>query len=163
MNVVKGIIKMKGFGRKVATKELSKWWWIRKITHAFIEGNMTSNLDLVCLQIEIVGMAKRTFVLKEDTRASMNIDLSIAIVAGKSIDLTTKDTKKRDIGTLIFADFIRRLVLRSMGNHVMDHKVIAKCIWPKLGKKIDSKKHGANSISNGAMRMFNGTFFRRGR
>ena len=106
---------MKWFGRKIATKELSKGRWINKIAHAFVKGNMACNLDLVCVYVKIGGMAERTFVAKEDTRASVDINLSIPFVAGKSIDTTSKDAKKRHIGTSIFADLIRGFISRSIG------------------------------------------------
>ena len=120
------------------------------------------NLDLVCFRIKIVSMAERAFVAKEDAGPGMNIDLSVTFVTRKSIDATTKDTQKRDIGTLILADLKWRLVARAMRDHIMDHEVVAKGIRPELCREISRKKHSADSVSNGTMGAFDSSILKGG-
>ena len=107
-------------------------------------------------------MAEGPFVAQENARSCVNIDFGIAIMARKSIDAAAKDAEKRDVRTLVLADLIRGFIPRAMRNHVMNHQIVSKCIGPKLGWKIGRKEHGADSISNGAVRTLNSTVLERG-
>ena len=61
---------------------------------------MTCDLDVLGIESIMMCVSHRALVAKEDTMTGMNINFSVAIVAGKSTDVAAKDAEEETFGHL---------------------------------------------------------------
>ena len=104
LNIEIDAIKVKLFKGKSATKILNVRGRRLTVKHSFIEGDMTSSHDLTTGSIDVVGMAHGLFVAEKNTGTSVDVNFSITVGRGKSINPAAKNAKEADVDTFASAN-----------------------------------------------------------
>ena len=107
---------------QVAAEVLNEGRRVLAVNHSFVESNVTSRLDDTSLKINVVGVAHRLLVAKENTRPSVDIELGITVGRRERVNAAPKNAEEAHVDATASAHMVMAASGRSPRGRQLEMK-----------------------------------------